>query len=374
MRDEAPSFSVGVYSPSTQLTERVPPERCISFSFEDTELKADKATLTIDNYDVSQIGSPLWQTGNILLVQFGYVGSWSPEHTLKITKVKGFAALTIEALGATEMNMARQPRPDRYWESVKRSDVARLIAREYGFLDHQIFIEDTKVVLPQITQGPLDDHRFLRGMAAKEGFYFYVDNGQFHFHPRNLAQASHRVFEYFTGRGLGGGNIISLEMEDSRPPKKPGAIVVSHRDPATKTTRTERVTSDSPHALSSETTRVGIYDEPAGSQVGQDACMGSSATTWEGAKREAQARLNDVQQKGMVLTVQAAGDPGFLAKSVCEIRGVGPHLSGKYYVVSVKHDIGPSGYKMTFKARSEGTKRAWGARRFRRRRSPSTRW
>jgi phage protein D len=259
----APTFRVAVRGAGSSEIVDVPNRRIISLTFEDEETKADKLTLQIDNHDLSQLDNPAWQAGNTIIFQFGYPGAMSPVREAKIQGTKGFNPLTVEAHGA-ESSMNRAPRTDRHWENTKRSDVVREILRGYGFSDLQMFIEDTKLVLDQITQGRLTDLQLLRSIAQREGFEFYVDFDGVHFHPRKLDQPPIRTWVYFTDPGRG--DIINIAVEDSKKAGKPGSIVAQGRDPITKESFEVKVDGSTTTmvALAPERTVVGPEDKPSG--------------------------------------------------------------------------------------------------------------
>lgn len=346
-----PQWIVYVSPPGSTYEERVDTSnRIISLSYEDVEDKADKLTLTVDNYDLTQLGNPVWQPGNNIHFQFGYPGAMSQRRTAKIAKVKGFSQLTVEALGA-ELSLSLRPRPDAYWENVTRSEVVREILVFHGAQESQLHIQETTKVFDQISQGPLNDLQLIRKLAALEGFWFYADFDGYHFHPRNLKQAPIRTLRYFSDPGRGDIE-AGITMEDNRAPGKPGAVKIAHRDPSTKTTTVMTVTSGSENALASESTVYGTDANPA-LGLGKEHVMASSGKTLEEAIKEAESIVAAQQQKGIILTVPIRGDAGFLAKSVMRIENIGPWLSGEFYVTSAKHDLS-SGYRTTLKVRSEG--------------------
>lgn len=362
----APGFYVAVRPAGSQHEERVD-DRVISLSFEDEESKADKLTLSINNYDLTQFDSPLWQPGNVVVFQFGYPGAMSPVRRMKIQTVKGFNPLAVEALG-DEVQLNRQPKVDKRWEKVKRSEVVREIAKQYGVPDEKIHIKDTELVLPQVTQASLTDLQLIRALAAREGYEFFIDFDGWHFHPQNLAQAPIRTFTYFTDRTIG--EIESISTEDDRGPGKPGAFVAQGRNPLTK--ETFKVTGSDASTrdrttLTSERTAVSasdIYDDdsraapppPAAGPLGgvaQDQVGASTEATQEAAQRSVNGAFRQQQMRAVTLSLTCRGDAQLLAKSTIRIDGLGPSMSGIYYVVRVKHDLA-NGYKMAVKAKRDG--------------------
>ncbi len=64
-------------------------DRILSFSFEDHETKADKLSLTVNNWDLSQFDDPTWRKGTILEATWGYVGDMTPARRCVVQKISG---------------------------------------------------------------------------------------------------------------------------------------------------------------------------------------------------------------------------------------------------------------------------------------------
>jgi hypothetical protein len=94
---------------------------------------------------------------------------------------------------------------------VTRAEVARQIAEEHGYQGEFVDVEDTGEVLDVINQSGETDARFLRRLAAREEFEFYVDDGGFHFHERRQDAAPTHVFTWFADPGRG--DVLSVNVE-----------------------------------------------------------------------------------------------------------------------------------------------------------------
>jgi hypothetical protein len=210
-------------------------ERVLSFVFEDSEKKADKLVLTVDNWDLSNFDDPVWKKGNLLEVAWGYPGEMAPARECVIQKVTGFQQLSVEAHAKSVlMNKLAKCRT---FENKKRSDVAREVAEENGYGGQLQDIEDTGEVLPLITQARMTDAQFLRQLATREGFEFYVDFDGLHFHRRRLDQRPVRVFRWYTAPEVGEVLAVNIENDVTA---KPGAVSVRGRDPFTRRDIDER--------------------------------------------------------------------------------------------------------------------------------------
>jgi Bacteriophage probable baseplate hub protein len=329
-------------------------DRVLSFAYEDSETKADKLVLSVDNSDLANFDDPVWKKGNLLEVSWGYPGDMSPARQVVIQKVTGFQTLAIEGY-ATSVLMNKIARC-RVFENVRRSDVVRKIARENGYGDTAQDIEDTEPILPIVTQARMTDAQLLRRLADREGFQFYVDFDGLHFHRRRLGQRPIRVLRWFTAPEVG--EVLSINIENDVT-AKPGAVSVRGRDPIGKRDIAERG-SNAETQRESLAPVIEIVDPETGAtrlerrNIAED-IRPTAESTGATAKREADARYRGAQQLTVELTATVLGDPSLLAKTVVEMQGISLRLSGKYYVKEAKHRIDGSGYTVEIKCLRDGT-------------------
>jgi uncharacterized protein len=347
-----PSLFVRVV-PEGRAAERVDvSERVLSFVYEDSEHKADKLVLSVDNWDLRNFDDQVWKKGNLLEVSWGYPGDMAPTRQVVIQKVTGFQVLAIEGHG-TSVLMNKVARC-RTFENVRRSDVVRRIAQDNGYGPAVQDIEDTQHVLPVITQARMTDAQLLRRLADREGFQFYVDFDGLHFHQRRLGQRPTRVLRWFTPPVVG--EVVTINI-DNDVTTKPGAVSVRGRDPIRKKDIDERGSNDQTKRDSLAPV-IELVDPETGAtrferrNITEDirsTAEPSSVT----AKREADARYRAAQQLTIELSASVIGDPSLLAKTVVEIQGISRRLSGKYYVKEAKHKI-ESGYTVELKCLRDG--------------------
>jgi len=355
-----PVFYVKV-APEGESSERVDlSHKILSFVFEDSEKKADKLLLTVDNWDLRNFDEPVWRKGNLLEVAWGYPGDMAPAREVVIQKVTGFQTLSIE--GHAKSVLMHKVTRCRVFENKKRSDVVRAIAEENGYGTALQDIEDSGEVLPMITQARQTDAQLLKRLADKEGFEFYVDFDGLHFHQRRLGQRPIRVLRWYTAPEVG--EILSMNIENDVT-AKPGAVSVQGRDPLTRKDIDARG-SNATTSRDSLAPVIEIVDPETGAtrlerrNVSEDVRPSPQATAGT-AKREADAHFRKGQQTAVELTATVLGDPSLLAKTVVEIQGIGQRLSGKYYVKEAKHKIDSSGFTVEIKAGSDGHNQAGGA-------------
>lgn len=328
-------------------------DRITEFTYKDEERRADKLTLTIDNFNLALFDDPAFVKGMLLEVAWGYPGNMSPTRVVVVQRITGGVELKVECL-AESILLHRETR-SRVFESVRRSDVARQIAREGGYVDDRVDVEDTPVVHPRIAQAGLTDAQLLMRMARQEGFEFYVDQTGFHWHRRRVGEAPVRVLHYYTDPNAG--DVLDFNVENDVT-ARPGRIRRRGRDPlegadidehADDESDAERTVMSPVRIIVDRETRARRVDQRTGTEEVRPTTAISAAQ----ARREAVGRFRRVQQTAIKMKMTVIGDPTLLAKTVVLVRGMGTRLSTRYYVKSVEHSIG-SGYTCSLELVSDG--------------------
>ncbi len=346
--------------------------RVLSFEYADDEKKTDLCKITLNNQDLALFDHPVFDKGTILHVSWGYPGNMTPTRKVVVQKVKGALTLSVEAQDKGIL-MHKDDRA-RSFENVTRAEVAHTIATEEGYEAEAVFIDDTVVKYSVITQAAETNAQFLKRLADKEGFEFYVDHDGFHWHARRLDQKPARVLQWYMLPDVG--DIISFDVDTDVGGKK-GSASVAGRDPLAKAdikatadaSTTPRTTLAPTPEVPAPTTKVPISvldkttgelttvykDAPAKNGAAAASAQPTTATTQAEAKRGADATFRRSQQNTVTLTLSLIGDPGIAAKQVVEVRGIGKRMSGKYYLTEVKHVISSSGYTISAKGKTDGT-------------------
>lgn len=334
-------------------------DRVLSLSYEDEEAKADKLSLTLNNFDLSLFDNPAFmRKGAVLEVTWGYYGRMSPARRCVVSALKGFTVLKVEAL-SKELLMHRRTKT-RVFENMTRSDVARIIAKEQGYAGDRVIIQDTSAVVAAITQASTTDLHLIRDMAHREGFEFFIDFDGFHFHERKIGQKPIREFVWYLDKGRG--EVISVDITSDIYKGKMGGVTVKGIDPLTKgkieekadnaTTKGREALAAKPEVITGVNTRDGTLTTVE-QAVGSEVVLNTSEATPAAAKNTAVGIYKKSQMAAVELTLECVGDPDLVAKSVVKVSGIGSIFSGNYYVKSVSHKIGP-GYTMTMKLRRDG--------------------
>ncbi len=333
------------------LTDRVE-----SFEFEDNESKADKLKLTVDNWDLANFDTPVWRKGGILEVTWGYPGRLAPARQVIIKKVTGFTTLNVEGF-SKKFLMDRVDRC-RVFENKKRSDMVKQIAEENGFSDEVQFIQDTKEIVEFQTQAKQTDAHFIRRLAQKEGFEFYVDFDGLHFHERQVGQKPVRTFRWYAGGTTGNREaaILSFNVDNDTSPI-PGRTTTRGRDPLKKLDFEFVVdyTKDfspqlAPNAEVTAELLTGLAN------VARDVIDVTSEVIAPLARRRARGRGKKRRHLTVKAKMSIIGDPEYLAKTVSRIEGIGSRLSGNYYLKKITHKIAGSGYECQCEILRDGHK------------------
>lgn len=351
---DAPTLYVRAVPQGRTTAERVDvTSQVLAMSYEDLEAGADKLTLTINNFNLEHFDNPIFRKGGTIEVSWGYLGNMTPTRSVVIQEVKGFQILQV--VGLAKSILMHKTQRVRKFANMTRAQVVRQVAIENGYGADVHHIDDTHVVFETIQQARETDAEFMKRLAAREGWEFFVDFDGLHFHERKLGQRPLREYTYYIDQTQGDVKSLSIENDVTA---KPGSITVVGRDPLTKRTFTET-------ANDASTPRAGLGDileivDPKTGKThlqegtGTDTLAPSSETNAAAAARQAQGAFKKAQLTAVKMTMVAVGDPSQVAKSVVTVNGI-RSLSGKYYVISVKHTIDSSGsYDMELKMRRDG--------------------
>ena len=309
--------------------------RIIAFTYEDAEKKADQVSLQLDNFDLALFERAELVGGATLEVSWGYPGNMAPPRRVVVKKLKGFQTLTIEGQ-ATSVLMNREAKT-RSWANKSRADVVREIAAEHGYEGEFLDVEDTGEVLDTISQSAETDARFLRRLAAREEYEYFVDDTGFHWRSRDQASAPKHVLTWFSDPGRG--DIISVSVESDLQ-RRAGRVEVRGRDPLAKTTvesaatsaTVERATlSDVLEVVDRETGETSLQERNATTSVHP-----TSAPTPAAAERESAARFRRAERETVKLALQVVGDPRLLLSTLSNLVQNAIKFSGDHQRVVLR--------------------------------------
>lgn len=326
--------------------------------FTDTEKGADKLSFSVNNFDYSLFDDPIFAHGNIIEFSFGYAEIRSPMREFTITKMTGGAVLSVEANGKAYVMMTE--RRTRTFSYMTYSEIARQIAKEYGFEGQYVFVEDTTEVIPVYAQGGITDYQVLMDMGRRLGFVQWVDYRGFHWRPRDLKQAPRRALVYYTAPGRG--DILTPPKVENDITAKPAAVTAKGIDPKTKepidaTADNDTTKRDGLAPVLLLTKTGGVVGWQAPNPVGSSAVVATSEKSQEAAQTAVNGAYTKMQLSSATLTFDIVGDPMIEAKTIITLSGFSQALAGNYYITEAAHNLSGD-YKTSIKCRRDGTSSA----------------
>jgi phage protein D len=252
---------------------------------------------------------------------------------------------TYEVVGLDATMLMNLEEKVTAWANQSDSDIATTVLQQYN-LNADVHSVPGSLKDPEGT--PLQrgtDSRFLRRLAQRSGFEFYVQptrsgDDQAYFGPPKVTEPFQAVLSVNVGPGS---NVTEFRVRYHM--LKPTTVVAAALDVSSKAPQPVSVTSPSSNQLGGQSALDRITKTPV-LRPAQTGLMHSSD-------------LNALAQ-GIVdrtsWALEAEGtvgpDVGVLRPGLnVNIRGAGALFSGSYYVVGVTHKIGLEGYLQRFTAR-----------------------
>jgi uncharacterized protein len=270
----------------------------------------------------------------------GYISHINPS----TNKETGNMAVAMRGLDASSVLGLEEK--CKVWTAQTYEDIAKAILTSYGF--NVVLPTDTGAAsggqLPAVTQRSTD-LRFLRELARRKGYEFYVVGGEAHFHPPSLDGAPQKIIAVKFGDKTNCDE-LHLELDGT----KPTEIQMDRYDPLEGTQQSGSLSaSDLPSLGATQLSELrGAADVPQKKVILRREGAFSEADMKEYLKGflrrhgwwiKAEGTLNGISY-GQVLR----------ARKLVTIMGVGETYNGDYYVKNVTHKMGQRSYAITFTA------------------------
>lgn len=325
-------------------------ERLIMFKVRDRDRDKDVLELTLRNDDFAMIDTPVFAKGQKLLVAWGWPGELKPPRRFIVQSVKGSNPVVVRA--HCRLSIMDTEGKSRLFENMTDSEIAAVIAEEYGYIGNYQWIEQTNV-RRDINQGRRTDARLLAWRARQNGFVFYEDASGLHFHKKYTGiDAAY----WYTYRTDGMGEVLSEPKYDINMTHGISKVKVMFRDPRTKEYGEEIGGPDDTEMNGlGEEDEMGNADDPdQGRRAGR---MTRIDTRYEGvitreeAKVIADARYRMTAEKRYKMTVSVIGNKVVGGKTVVGFLGISDALDGLYYISESEDTI--AGGKFTQELKCE---------------------
>jgi phage protein D len=358
-----------------------------SFIFEDNEEELDVMELVVANRDLQFTDDLLFQEGNEVAAQFGYVGNLSPVKRAVIKEIDydfpedGVPTIRLKAYdkgyklsGKENQKVWQKPAP-----GILYSEIAEEIAKANQLIP---IVTPTVGYHLRVVQSNVSDAQFLKELAAKArdwdgdgvtGYMFYVQDDELHFHPRMIDQPPVLKLEYFTDP-LG---VLRSFKPSTQAQWGKGAGVETKAvgvDPRKKEPLEQKANNDTTAERTSLGNRTYLVDGNTGEGQFKEQETGRIVPSFERsegfhdeplqepAKDVAEGTFKAAELQQVEATALTIGIPTLRAKQNIEISGVGQKFSGIYYCRSIRHTFGDSGYSCELSLRKNALGRGAGAK------------
>ncbi len=292
----------------------------------------------------------LFQEGNEINIEMGYVGRTCPMVSGDITKVDASfpesGSPTINVNGYSALHRLRGAAKSRQFDKQSDKEVVEFIAQEHHL---RASVEDAGIRYEHISQVQQDDLGFVLQRGREIGFELLSEGKDLIFRRRQPRQQDAFTFRWGEVQELTDTPAEILPLKSFSPTINTAAqvtkvIVRGGRDPKTGQQYigtagptpggAQRSGAEVVQAAFGETREEVISTEPFPSQAAADAR----------ALAEYQARAREFVT-GIATSI---GVPELRPGVSVVIKGLGPKFSGQYYVVNTLHSIGGSGYETSF--------------------------
>lgn len=252
----------------------------------------------------------------------------------------GASTLDVVAMDASVlMNLEEKVRP---WPNMSDSDIAALIFAEYGLIPVTAFTQPFRIELDQTVIQRGTDLRFLRQLAARNGYECYVETNlaqlsEGHFHPPLLDVPAQGVLTVGLGAST---NVTSFKARYEM--LRPTTAQVTDVDVESQSNQSADVSQLSLTAFGSRPVLNGRSRRTLLAQTGLT--QTDELTTYAQAVVDRSAWA--VVAEGTLSTLTYEGV--LRARRPVQVRGVGPQFSGTYYVEKVQHVVSGDRYTQHF--------------------------
>ncbi|HEX7843731.1 MAG TPA: contractile injection system protein, VgrG/Pvc8 family [Kofleriaceae bacterium] len=273
--------------------------------------------------------------GYITHVKASLSGPGTEDSFLEITGMDGSALMDLE-----EKQVA--------WPNKKDSDIAQQVFASYGFSWE---VEDTQLQHAEAVATILQsesDIRFLRRLAARNGFECYVQGKRGFFRSPNLQDPPQKILAIQFGDQT---NLASLTVEvDGTPPT---LLEIRRIDPVEKREDRETLADLPRRALGRRTLKAIRSNRPDGRRLVKQ-CPAAGTIQLKSELRSAYEAAAEFVLLSGEIDSRAYGAV-LRAKKLVTVKGAGATHSGLYYVTRVRHRFTAEGYQQTFEAYRNGT-------------------
>ncbi|MGH7617082.1 MAG: phage late control D family protein [Gemmatimonadaceae bacterium] len=250
--------------------------------------------------------------------------------------------MTVEIRGVDASYHMNVEEKTRIWRNQTYEDIASTIIADYQF---KATVADT----PAPGTPPLQvaqrstDHRFLRELARRRGYEFYVLGGNAYFRPADLTQAPQKVIAINFGDET---NCNDLQFETDG--TAPTEASVAYFDAMEGEAKVDDQTDSGLPALGTDllSSLRGQVQMPQTKRIARGLGFSSPAQAAEYAAGMLRRTGWWVTAHGSVSGLRYGRV--LRSRKLVTVKGAGPNFNGNYYVRRVRHTLTPRTYVMEF--------------------------
>ena len=233
------------------------------------------------------------------------------------------------------MHRLQRGRHARTFLKQSDSDIAKTIAGGHGL---QPQVDSTKTAHDYVIQDAITDAEFLRRLAARNGYEFWVDDTTLYFKkPPLLSDGPELTY---------GDDLVSFDAELAAS-EQVSEVVVRGWDPIKKA----EITGQSSRGDSATSINAGSTGSAAGEKAfGKQSVVLSHQRVVNQAQADAVAQsvLTELEQEFIRAEGTAIERSTLKVGTNVTVNGVGSRFSGKYYVTELTHRYDSGGFRTDF--------------------------
>jgi len=331
-----------LYFTSLEVNKTIDGADIVSFSIADSISAA---------FEPNPAHKKLFDLGNKIEIYMGYANSKGTSSIPQvfvglITNVSWnftedkYLDITIEGYDYSFLLMKHTYDKKPFKEMTISGIVENLLTNVYSNSFTKITIADTKVTYPLIKNDKENDYVFIRTLAQRVGYEFYIDKESFFFHPAKKESSLFTLF--YAQEILSFKPALNIEKEISEV-KVVGLEFSANNKPIVGEAKLKRP------------------DEDVSTKTGIKALLRKvNAVTYEvhedvksneEAENRAKALLHDFSKNLFKAEIKSIGIPEIKPGITITLNGLGKRFSQDYYVEKVVHTFNDQGYETTISVR-----------------------
>ncbi|MEE8056653.1 MAG: contractile injection system protein, VgrG/Pvc8 family [Pseudomonadales bacterium] len=224
----------------------------------------------------------------------------------------------------------------RNWEDKKDSDAVQEILSALGVSTD---VQTTSPQKNRIDQNQEADMAFVKKLAERNGYTFYLRDGSFYFGPRN--NTSSAIIEIGLGKGLFSFNPEVNLARQVEAVEVTGWSASEGKAIIGRASKNDETGRDSGGASGAEQIASALNTQPT-------MRVRASVHTQAEADARAKSMLEERAQEYLQGDGESIGLPDIVPDVNIALKDLGTNFSKTYYVKDAKHSVDSSGYRTTF--------------------------